>query len=172
MRLVKRVLIFLIVLYIGVIVFMPKKQLYYFAEKSLNDKYGVVISNEDISSTPLSLNINHALIFAQGLQVARVANAKVLPLLFVNKVELEDIELANMAKQFINVSISSLRAKESILNPYIIDIDAVGNFGIIKGYANLKSRVLHLDLVEVKDANSLKKFFKKGKKGWFYESKF
>jgi len=72
----------------------------------------------------------------------------------------------------LNVSVAELNAKQSILKPYIIDIDAIGNFGIIKGYVNLKSRILHLDLVKVKDANALKKFFKKGKKGWFYESKF
>jgi len=171
MRMVKNIIIFIIALYVGAIVFMPKSQLYYYAEKQLNSK-GIVIGNEELVDKIPSLNILHMVAYYQGVDVARVSKLKVTPLLLVNKIEADDIELLNIAKKFLNVNITSLKANHSILKPFKVKIDAVGNFGVANGYADLKKRVIHLDLIEPKDINSIKRYLKKSSKGWYYESKF
>ena len=171
MRLVRNVILFIVALYIGAILFMPKSQLYYFGEKQLK-QYGVVIGNEELNSKLGLLEILHPVAYYQGVDIARASSVKVVPLLFINKVEADNVELLNIAKKFVDIEITKLKLNQSILKPYRVKIDATGNFGIANGYANLKSRVVHIDIIEPKDINSIKKYLKKGDKGWYYESKF
>lgn len=171
MRLVKYILTFLIAFYLGFILFMPKVHLYYKAEELLK-KQGVVIDNEEITTTPINLKILHPIAYYEGVDFARASMVKVTPLIFINTLEAEDIELLNIAKRFLNVSINKLKATYSILNPYKIKVNIDGSFGIATGYIDLKNRVAHIDIVEPKDINSIRKFLKKGEKGWYYESKF
>ena len=171
MRLVRNLILFIVALYIGAILFMPKSQLYYFGEKQLK-QYGVVIGNEELNSRLGSLEILHPVAYYQGVDIARATNVKVVPLLFINKLEADNVELLNVAKKFVDIEITKLKLNESILKPYRVKIDATGNFGIANGYADLKSRVVHIDIVDPKDINSIKKYLKKGDKGWYYESKF
>jgi len=171
MRLVKNILLFIVALYIGVVIFMPKTQLYYFAQKQLKPK-GIVISNEEIIDKITTFELLHPVAYFQGVDVLRAADIKVTPLLFVNRLEASDIELLNVAKKFLNVEINSLKANQSILKPFIVKIDATGNFGTLHGYANLKTRVIHLDVVEAKNLNPIRRYLKKGQKGWYYESSF
>ena len=171
MRLVRNVILFIVALYLGAILFMPKSQLYYFAEKQLK-QYGIVIGNEELNDKLGSLEILHPVAYYQGVDVVRATSVQVMPLLFINKLEADNVELVNIAKKFVDIEITELKLNESILKPYRIKIDAKGNFGVANGYANLKSRVVHIDIVEPKDINSIKKYLKKGDKGWYYESRF
>ena len=171
MRLVRNVILFIVALYIGAVLFMPKSQLYYFGEKQLKE-YGVVIGNEVLNEKIASLEVLHPVAYYQGVDVVRAANLKITPLLFINKLEANNVELLNIAKKFINIQIKTLKVNNSILKPYRVKIDAIGSFGVANGYANLKSRVVHIDILKAKDLSSLKRYLKKGEKGWYYESKF
>jgi len=171
MRMVKNIIIFIVALYIGIVIFMPKSQLYYYAEEQLNSK-GIVIGNEELVDKIPSLDILHMVVYYQGIDVVRVSKLKITPLLLINKIEADDIELLNIAKKFLNVNITSLKANQSILKPFKVKIDAVGNFGVVSGYADLKNRIIHLDLIKPKDINSIKRYLRKSSKGWYYESKF
>jgi hypothetical protein len=171
MRLVKYILTFIATLYLGAVLFMPKSNLYYKAEELLN-KQGVVIDNEEVRSSLINLKIMHPVAYYQGVDFARASMIKVTPLLFINTLEAENIELLSVAKKFLNISITTLKANHTILNPFNIKLNIVGNFGTASGYIDLKEKVIHIDIIEPKDINSIKKFLKKGKKGWYYESKF
>ena len=171
MRLVRNLILLIVALYIGAVVFMPKSQLYYFGEKQLK-KYGVVIGNEVLNEKIASLEVLHPVAYYQGMDVARAANLKITPLLFINKLEANNVELLNIAKKFMNVQIETLKANNSILKPYRVKIDATGSFGVANGYADFKSRVIHIDIIKAKDLSSLRRYLKKGEKGWYYESKF
>lgn len=171
MRVVRNIVLFIVALIVGVVLFMPKSQLYYYGEKQLK-QYGVVIGNEKLDDKLLSLNILHPVVYLQGLGVVRASKVEVMPLLFINRVDADGIELINEAKKFLNVNITKLKLNQSILKPYRVKIDAQGSFGVANGYANLKSRVVHIDIIKPKDINSIKRYLKKGEKGWYYESKF
>ncbi len=170
MRLVRNSIFTLLFIIVGFIVFMPKVELYYKAEQLLK-KQGIVIDNEEIKSNPAALKILHPVVYFRGVDVARASVVELKPLLFVNRLKAENIELLNVAKNFLNISINSLVANHTIFKPYYIKLNIDGNFGVASGYIDLKSKIIHIDIVEPKDINSIKKFLKKGKKGWFYESK-
>ena len=171
MRVVRNIILFAVALIVGVILFMPKSQLYYYTEKQLK-QYGVVIGNEQLNDKLLSLEVLHPVVYLQGLGVARASKVEITPLLFINRVDADGVELINEAKKFLNINITKLKINQSILQPYRVKIDAQGSFGLANGYANLKSRVVHIDIIEPKDINSIKRYLKKGEKGWYYESKF
>lgn len=171
MRLVKKVLIFIIALYIGAVAFMPKEQLYYYLEHKLQEK-GVVIGNEKLENKGLSLNILHLITYFQGADIARVSKVSIKPLLFINSVEVDDIEFLNLAKDYLNLDVKVLKLNHTVLKPFKVKIDANGSFGVAHGEMNLKTRVLHIDIVEPKDINSIKRYLKKGAKGWYYETRF
>jgi len=171
MRLVKYILSTLMALVVGLIIFMPKVELYYKGEELLN-KYGVTIDGEEISSSMVSTKVLHPTIYFRGVDVARASVVDFKPYLFINSIKAEDIELLNVAKQFLKVDIDTLKANHSILKPFYIKLNIVGSFGVANGYIDLKSRVVHVDIIEPSDINSIKKFLKKGEKGWFYESNF
>ena len=171
MRLVRNILIFLIALYVGIIIFMPKSELYFYAEKELK-KQGVVIDNEVLEPKIASLTIQHPVVYYQGVDVLRVAKLKITPLLFVNTIEADSIELLNVAKQFLNIDIDKLKLNHTILKPFRVKLWAVGSFGEADGFINLKQRVIHIDISKIKNINPIKRFLKKGAKGWYYESRF
>ena len=127
MRLVRNIILFIVALYIGAVIFMPKSQLYYFAEKQLKNR-GIVIGNEKLTEKIAFLNVQHPVVYFQGVDVARAANIKITPLLLVNRLEANSVELLNIAKKFIDININTLTAKQSIFNLYRIKIDATGSF--------------------------------------------
>ena len=171
MRLVINILIFLIFLIGGLIIFMPKSQLYYYGEKMLNEK-GIIISDEKIKETPIDLTISNGNIYAQGALVASIALAKVQPYILFNKAEINNVELKGLAKDFLNISIDKAIAKESILKPFIVALEAEGSFGKAVGWVDLKNRLIHIDIVEAKNINPIRKYMHKNEQGWYYESKF
>jgi hypothetical protein len=171
MRLVKNIFIGLIALIIAFIAFMPKEQLYYFAERKLSEQ-NIVISQEEINTKFGALIVKHGVVNFQGIDVAQFNKAKILPLLFVNRATIENIEFLNIAKNFINFDIEALKLNHTILKPFIINLTAFGGFGSAEGFIDLKKRLIRIDITEAKNINSIKRFLKKGDKGWYYESRF
>jgi len=171
MRLVKYILISLIALILSFIAFMPKEQLYYFAEQKLNEQ-NIVISQEEINTKFGALIVSHGVVNAQGVDVAQFNRAKILPLFFVNRATIENIEFLNIAKNFINFDIEKVNLNHTIFKPFIVTIRANGGFGSASGYIDLKNKTIRIDITEAKNINSIKRFLKKDNKGWYYESKF
>jgi hypothetical protein len=49
---------------------------------------------------------------------------------------------------------------------------ANGSFGVLEGTVSLRERVVHLDFVELKQADMIRSKLSKGEKGWYYETSF
>ncbi len=171
MRLVKYLFLFLFTFLVALFFFMPKENLYYYLEKELQ-KHNIIISNEKISTTPVSLKIVHADVSAQGIPIAYITEAKFTTYLFYNTLSLNSIELKNIAKDFIQSDIEEILLKENITNPFYISVDITGEFGKAKGYIDLKKRLLHLDVTLQKEIPAIRSYLQQSDKGWYYEYKF
>jgi len=171
MRVVKGVFLFLITFYIAFIAFMPKQELYFYLEQQLK-KNGVTIYNESFKETPLALQVSNAIIEYEGVDVAQFNMLTIKAYLFINTLELEHLELLDLAKKALDIEIEKLEAKHTILKPFLITLQATGSFGSATGYINLKARVLHIDITDAQNILNLKKFLVKGEKGWYYEKRF
>ena len=171
MRLVKYILLFLVMLFIGLYIFMPKTELYYKLEELLG-KNSIVIGNEKIESNLQLFRLRHPVIYYQGADLARIDEVEVRPYLLVNSVKFTNIEPLGIAKEFGNIAIEKLNIKHSLFKPLYLKLDSNGSFGEANGYVDLKNHFIHIDITEPKNIQPLKKVLKKGEKGWYYESKF
>jgi len=150
--------------FIGLIVFMPKDNLFFTLQKELK-KENIYI-NSDIKSNIIDLSLSNSKVFINGINLATIKQTTILPLLVFNKIELKNIKI-----DFNNLNINNLKIQYSLLNPINIIIKGKSNFATIDGFVNLKNRDMKIYLLNLTN-NSIKPFLKKDKKGYFYAQKF
>jgi len=171
MQMVKKILFFILIVWLGFLIFMPKSELYYAVEKAL-DKEDIRINERNIQEGLFSLNIDDLDIYVKGIYVAHVKKITCFTLLFYTNIEIEDIVVDDLFKNKIPESVARLDMYHNIISPLKVSLDANGSFGLIKGNISLLSKKVHLDFVEPKEISKVKMFLQKGKKGWFYEKSF
>ena len=167
MQMVKKILIGILVVWLGIIIFMPKKDIYFKLEETLAQR-DIKLNEETIEDNLFSLNIKNISVYFKGMNVAFIDEINIFTLLFVTKVDIDSIE----ARAILTQSIKSLNISHSILSPVIFNIDINSSIGEAGGYANIQDRILHLDLNMTKEVAMLKPLLKKDENGWYYETAF
>ncbi len=155
-------------------VFVPKTSIYYLLEKNLK-KFDVVISDEQLKESLLSLNITNAHISTKGIDSAIISKSDITLLLFYNKLSFRDIKLSSIVETYLPSKIASLEIDYSLLHPLTLEINAEGDFGEARGSLHLLDRDVSLILKPSKKMfTSYKKslrFFKKDKDGEYTYAK-
>lgn len=116
----------------ALIAFLPKKNLYYYAEEQLF-KYKTVITNEQVDAGLFSLSLQHADIYVEGIRAAKVMEATLGIYVLHNVLHLHQIRLSGMAKNFLPTRIDSLTLSYDLWDPMQVHLDAKGEFGEAKG---------------------------------------
>ncbi|HIP13019.1 MAG TPA: hypothetical protein EYG97_01010 [Arcobacter sp.] len=123
MKLIFKSLLIFLFFVLSVLVFLPKENLYCLAlEKLQNEK--ILINSKSIKDELLSLNINNSIIYYDGIQACKVSSVGINLYLFENSVNIYNIRLDDMMKQFLPPKIKSLNISHSLFNPLIININA------------------------------------------------
>ena len=159
----KKFFIFLLGLFIGIIFFMPKDNLYYTAQKFLS-KENIYI-NSSIKSG-INLDLTNGKVYQNGIDFLDFKEIKVLPFLFFNKIEANNINI-NLQ----SLKINKLNITYSIINPLKVYISGTSNFGKIEGNINLIKKYIKVYILNLTN-NNIKSFLRKDKKGYFYYAKF
>ncbi len=159
----KKILFFLVGLFIGFILFMPKENLYYTFQKYLS-KQNIYI-NSQIKSN-LTLNLYNGKIYENGINLVNFKEIKIIPFVLYNKITAKNIKI-----NFQNYKITYLNITYSIINPTKIYIKGNSTFGKIQGEVNLIKHYLKVYILNLNDYN-LKSFLKKDNKGYFYYAEF
>ncbi len=168
---VKKIFIVLFVIWFGILLFMPKQELYYKLEQELA-KEGIKINESQIEESLFSLTLKNADLYVKGIKIATVERVTLLTLLFYSKVELKELMLDDSLKHMAPQRIEDALLTYTLLSPVKLSIYAEGSFGTLKGDADLKERKVHLDFVEEKEIGVIKPMLKKGETGWYYETSF
>jgi len=158
----KKVLIFLLGFLIGIIIFMPKDNLYYTLQKYL-EKEKVYI-NSDIKSG-IDLKLINGTVYYNKMDVLTFKNIDILPFILFNEIKADNIKIIDKYK------INSIKAFYTIFYPIKIFIKGKSSFGELDGYVDLVKREIKVYILNLTDT-SLKNFLKKDKKGYFYYAKF
>lgn len=146
-------LFFALFFIVAVVVFLPKKNLYYFAEEELaNSK--IVIGNERVEEHPFGLNFEHADIFVEGIRAAKVMDATLKTYLVRTVFEANKIRLSGMAKSFLPTRIEHLDVHYDLWHPLKLYFSADGEFGKAKGSVLLQKRKMILMLYPSKTMQS------------------
>jgi len=171
MQMVKKILIGLFALWLALLVFMPKRALYFKLENALS-KQGVVIDEKRINEGFFTLNIEDATIYVKGIEVAKVKEINLFTLLFYSSANVELLVPDSSLKAMVPEKIDHIHLTHSVLSPFKVQLASKGSFGQAEGFAAIKTRKLRVDFVETKDIESIKRELTKDDKGWHYETSF
>lgn len=171
MQMVKKVLLFLVVIWFFLILLMPKVEFYYALEKELA-KYDVKLNEQQIDSGAFSLDIKDIDIYVKGVEVAHLDRLSISTLLFYTHSKLEKLTFSSFLKGQVPDNIESIDIYHKIVNPLVVSMDANGSFGEARGKLSLATHKVRVNLVKTEDISSIKSFLKKDKKGWYYEKSF
>jgi hypothetical protein len=156
----KKVIIFLI----GVILFIPKEQLYYLLQQKLKENN--VYIDSKIEEKIEKLSLTKGVIYFNEMDILTFDKSDIYPFLIYNQ-----LSCANIKLNIGNYLIKKLQLKNSIIQPLQVEIEGEANFGKISGNIDLKDRKVKIYISEIKD-NSIKQFLKRDKKGYFYDEVF
>ena len=171
MQMVKNSLIAFIVVWLGILVFMPKQESYYKLEEALA-KHEIKLNETNIDEGLFSLNLKDVTVYFKGINVATIEEVSLFTLLFYNSIELQSLIVDDSLKNMLPQEIKSIVAKHSILSPLEVSVDASGSFGSAVGNIDLNEGKVRLDFNESKNIEMLKSQLKKDEKGWYYETSF
>jgi len=138
--------LFTIILFVMMILFfMPKQNLYFFAEKELVKK-GVVISKEEVTDKGFLFEMHHAHLSVSGIESAVISDLSLSLYLFYNNLHIDSIYLASSLKGFVPLVVKNVDVTYSIINPLVITLQSKGDFGEAFGDFSLIDRKLSLTL--------------------------
>ncbi len=169
MQMVRNILIILLLLPLAVMIFMPKKELYYLMEHKLKEQ-NIVISGETLKEGLLSLTIENPVVYIGGAPLAKAEKITLWSLLVYTRLDARELLVAEGLPA--ELKFQSVGARYSIVSPTNIYLEGLGSLGTIEGNVDLLDRTVQIVIPEDAEVAALSKYLKKGDKGWVYESKF
>jgi hypothetical protein len=168
---VKNILISLLLVWFALLLFMPKKAIYYKLEEVLA-KSEIKINEESINEGLFSLTIQKPKVFVKGIQIATIEKIDIFTVLFFTKLNLDILKLDESFNAMSPTNIESIQATHSILGMMNIKLDVSGEFGYVDGNVDVKAKTLRMDFNDTRALESLKPKLKEDEKGWYYETDF
>jgi len=171
MQMVKKSVLALVLIWLAIVILMPKQEIYYKLEEAL-DSYEVRLNEEKKSEGLFSLNLKGVTVYVKGINVATIEEVNFFTLLFYSSVEVQSLVVDDSLKTMIPQETRSAVLKHSISFPLDVSVAASGSFGALTGNIDLNERTVHLDFNESTKLQMLKPSLKKSEKGWIYETSF
>lgn len=168
---VKRIFLLIIAVWLMLIILAPKERIYYLLEHRLS-QWGIVLSGEKLHWKPFGLKITDAELYAQGIRIGKLPEADFWTLLFYSELDTGPFLLSPDIQKILDLKLSKARLVHKLWHPETVFIEAEGNFGHISGRIDLQSRKISLRLTAPGEPGVLKRYFRKDKKGWYYERTF
>lgn len=169
MQMVKKIVMVLAVLWLALLLFMPKSELYYLLEHKLVDE-GVKINERQIKEGPFGLSLYGAKVYYRGVPTIEIAEVDLLTLLVYHRVTVRGLGVDPLLKKQFPDTIKEMVITHSPIDPLHITVAGQGSFGDFTGSLDLRTRKLHIDIVKAKKLNTIQSWLKKGEKGYYYET--
>jgi len=171
MQMVKKIFIMIGVIWLGLLVLMPKQELYYKLEKVL-EKQSIVINEKQKDEGLFSLTLHQVDVYTKGIKLATIEKVDFFTLFFYSSLICDNILLDDSLKTMLPTQITVAKSKHAIWKPFKIDLKTEGRFGEAEGFVDLKNRSIRLDFNESKGIEMLKSSLQKDERGWYYETSF
>lgn len=171
MQMVKKSFIVFIILWMAILILMPKKAFYYKLEEALA-KHEIILNEENIEEGLFSLCLKQVSVYFKGIHIASIEEVQMDTFLFYNRVALSAVHIDDSLKTMVPQETQKALATYSILSPLELFVEAEGSFGSMVGNIDLNKRNVYLDFNESKNIEMLKPQLKKSEKGWVYETSF
>jgi len=148
MQVVKRIGILVGFVWLGLVLFLPKEEIYFALEKVLQEE-GIEINETKIDPGFFTLTVHDAVIYV-----------------------LKGVRAGKNFQAYFPKKADTVILTHRIWEPEEIGVEGRGSFGDFHGDIFLQEQKLHLDFTSEKHLGVLKNMLKKGSKGWYYETTF
>lgn len=139
----KRFFSFSALLVIGLIVFLPKSNLYYSAEEALASAH-LYLNNEEINDRLLYLDIRDASLLLDSMMIGSVEHIRFIPLIAFNRATITGVEFSGEFASLFPEGIEYVSFTYTLLHPLTVAITGEGGFGPIQGEIDLTQNRLTL----------------------------
>lgn len=171
MSMVKYILTLCVVIWLALVVLMPKQELYYKLEETLISQE-IALNEEEIEEGFFGLSLKNVNVYIKGINVANIEEVNLFTVLFYSCVEVKGLRMDDSLKTMVPQETQKAVLGHSVMAPFSVSVEALGSFGSMAGEIDLNERKVHLDFNESKNIAMLKPQLKKGEKGWIYETSF
>jgi len=171
MQMVIKLLGTILVALVAIVVFAPKRELYYALEHEW-ERSGIVIADETITEGPNSLKVEHARLLYQGAPIATVDRAIVRTWLVFSILEIEGIKPLPGMEKLLPITLDKARATHVLWYPTVVTLELNGSFGRAEGELDLLQRRLKLKSPDAGKVEAIRPYLKNDERSWIYEYRF
>jgi len=171
MQVVKTTLLSLFIFWFALLFFMPKEDLYFTLEQSLQTE-DIIIQETKRETGLFTLKLKEAKVFYKGIEIASIDEIDFFTLLFYTTVEIKGLHFDDSLRTFVPGDIDNVLLVHSLVSPLSVSLTALGDFGLAEGKVDLRARKVRIDIVEAKAIQNIKAELKKDEKGLYYETSF
>jgi len=123
----------------------PKANLYYQAQRYLT-KYKIKIISNNIHENFFSLDLQKSTVAYEGIKVGKISKVHILLLGVYNDIDINDIMLSGIAKNFLPQKINKVSLHYSVLHPLEVKATLNGGFGYAKCFYKFRKNSLIVQL--------------------------
>jgi hypothetical protein len=134
--------IWLIVFIHTAIFFLPKREIYFLAERFLQE-WKIAVNYEDPKDYGLLFSLKNPEIIYDKIPITAAESVDLFVSLFYSSLSVSPFTLSN-SFSFLPPRVDSLRARHTIFAPHIVYVEGTGAFGEFKGRINLLDRTASL----------------------------
>ncbi|MDQ7047109.1 MAG: hypothetical protein Q9M39_05635 [Sulfurovum sp.] len=171
MSMVKTILIFCVLAWLGVVTLMPKQELYYKLEEILYTQ-DIALNEKEVNENLFGLSLKNVNVYVKGINIANIEEITFFTVLFYSTVEVKGLSIDDSLKTMVPQKTEHAVFEHSVMAPSFVSVEALGSFGAMDGKIDLGARKVYLDFNESENISMLKPQLKKGDKGWVYETSF
>jgi len=139
----KKILSFGALLLLGIIIFLPKANIYYSAEEALASAH-LYLSGESVNDRFLYLDVRDASLLLDSMPIGTIEHIRVIPLIFFNRATITSLNFSGEFASLFPEGIEYLTFTYSLLHPLSIVIEGKGGFGPVHGEIDLKNERLEV----------------------------
>ena len=171
MQMVKKSALIVVAVWLAIILFMPKSEIYYTVEKQLSKK-DITLNEKSIEEGLFTLTLYDVTVYVKGIALANIERVDFFTLLFYSALDVEGLRVDEVLHTKVPRLTKEATFRHHLFSPATISIDANGSFGEIDGLFHVMDKQLRIDFVKMNEINMIQSQLQKGEKGWFYENSF
>ncbi len=171
MQMVKKSALIFLAVWFGVLLFMPKAEIYYTLEKTLAEQ-DIKLNEKSIDEGLFSLTLKDVTVYVKGIALAHIEELDFFTVLCYSSLDVHNLEVDEALHSKVPAFTKEAHFTHSIIAPLSVSVDANGSFGRVEGEMNIMDKEVHIDFVKVGNIGMIQPYLKKGEKGWFYEKSF
>ncbi|MDR0664145.1 MAG: hypothetical protein LBF86_01300 [Helicobacteraceae bacterium] len=136
-------LIWIVVALEAIVFFLPKKELYYLAERYM-EQIGAFVSGEDASDYGWALSLKGGTLYYDRTAIAENARTTLITTIFYNELSVDSFELSDTLAAIAPARVDFLKARHTIFAPHKFFLSAEGAIGAATGWIDLFDRKIYL----------------------------